>query len=117
MKKEFAMIKALPTPIQNMLSTGLIFMYTANVQGTMADLIIAKKYPDLKRKFVATPKIVPKDYLKKRCKYWNYFWCCHKLSLKIRIFFRNDQVSHGSLNIRCVHKYKASTEHVLYWRG
>ncbi|GEM_PF-661554 len=70
MKKEFAMIKALPTPIQNMLSTGLIFMYTANVQGTMADLIIAKKYPDLKRKFVATPKIVPKDYLKKRCKYW-----------------------------------------------
>lgn len=64
------MIKALPTPIQNMLSTGLIFMFTANVQGTMTDLIIAKKYPDLKKQFVATPKIVPKDYLEKRVEYW-----------------------------------------------
>lgn len=64
------MIKALPTPLQNMLSTGLIFMYTANIQGTMTDLIIAKKHPDLKEKFVATPKKIPSDYLAKRVEYW-----------------------------------------------
>ncbi|EKO3793784.1 hypothetical protein HAR83_003231 [Vibrio metschnikovii] len=64
------MIKEFPKPIQNMLWTGLIFMFTAKVQGTMTDLIISKKNPDLKKKFVATPKIVPRDYLKKRVEYW-----------------------------------------------
>ncbi|EKO5192591.1 hypothetical protein P0J08_004521, partial [Vibrio vulnificus] len=64
------MSKEFPKPIQNMLWTGFIFMLTAKVQGTMTDLIISKKYPDLKKKFVETPEIVPRDYLKKRVEYW-----------------------------------------------
>ena len=57
-------------PEENMINAGIIFMFTAWIQGQMSDLIIFKNNPDLIQPFIASPKVIPTPFSKIRVSYW-----------------------------------------------
>lgn len=57
-------------PEKNMVNAGIVFMFTAWIQGQMADLVIFKKNPNLIPDFVANPKRVPNEFHRIRVGYW-----------------------------------------------
>jgi len=58
------------TALENILNAGNVFMFTAWIQGQMADLVILKRNPHLIEGFVSSPKTIPNEYHKIRVKYW-----------------------------------------------
>jgi len=57
-------------PKENMVNAGIVFMFTAWLQGQMSDLIIFKKNPNLIPEFIENPKRVPSEFHKLRVTYW-----------------------------------------------
>jgi hypothetical protein len=57
-------------PEENMVNAGIVFMFTAWLQGQMADLTILSKNRHLIPSFVENPKRIPRDYHKIRVEYW-----------------------------------------------
>lgn len=57
-------------PEKNMVNAGIVFMFTAWLQGQMSDLIIFKKNPELIPDFIENPKRVPSEFSKLRVEYW-----------------------------------------------
>tara|TARA_R110002051_G_scaffold105688_2_gene178744 strand:+ start:386 stop:949 length:564 start_codon:yes stop_codon:yes gene_type:complete len=58
------------TPEKNMVNAGIIFMFTAWLQGQMSDLIIFKNNPNLISDFVKNPTRVPPEFYSIRVSYW-----------------------------------------------
>ena len=57
-------------PEENMVNAGIVFMFTAWIQGQMSDLIIFKKNSNLIPDFIANPKRVPGEFHQIRVSYW-----------------------------------------------
>lgn len=57
-------------PDENMVNAGIVFMFTAWLQGQMADLTILSKNKHLIPSFIENPKRVPSDFHKIRVEYW-----------------------------------------------
>lgn len=57
-------------PDENMVNAGIVFMFTAWLQGQMSDLIIFKNNPRLIPDFVANPERVPSQFHQIRVAYW-----------------------------------------------
>jgi len=57
-------------PEKNMVNAGIIFMFTAWLQGQMSDLIIFKNNPNLISDFVENPARVPPEFHSIRVSYW-----------------------------------------------
>lgn len=57
-------------PNENMVNSGIVFMFTAWVQGQMSDLIIFSKNKHLIAPFVENPKRVPNEFHRIRVQYW-----------------------------------------------
>ncbi|MEQ9547868.1 MAG: hypothetical protein RIK85_17855 [Marinobacter sp.] len=58
------------TPEKNMVNAGIIFMFTAWLQGQMSDLIIFKNNTNLISDFVKNPTRVPPEFHSIRVSYW-----------------------------------------------
>ncbi|WP_137973265.1 hypothetical protein [Pseudomonas sp. F(2018)] len=57
-------------PEDNMVKAGILFMFTAWLQGQMSDLIIFSQNKNLLPGFIATPDRVPNEFHKKRVEHW-----------------------------------------------
>lgn len=55
---------------ENMVNAGIFFMFTAWLQGQMADLTILSKNKNLIPSFLENPKRIPGGYHKIRAEYW-----------------------------------------------
>ena len=64
------------TPEENMRNAGIVFMFTAWIQGQMSDLVIFKKHPEFIQPFIETPNQIPAAFAKIRFRYWEK----HRLS-------------------------------------
>ena len=58
------------TPEENMRNAGIVFMFTAWIQGQMSDLVIFKKHPEFIQPFIETPNQIPAAFAKIRFRYW-----------------------------------------------
>ncbi len=56
-------------PEKNMVNAGIVFMFTAWLQGQMSDLVIFKQNPNLIPGFVENPSRVPNDFHRIRVSY------------------------------------------------
>lgn len=62
-------------PEENMVNAGIVFMFTAWIQGQMSDLIIFKNNPSLLPDFISSPERVPRKFHEIRVSYWEkQFW-------------------------------------------
>ncbi|HIF9106394.1 TPA: hypothetical protein ACX6QA_003370 [Photobacterium damselae] len=57
-------------PEKNIVNAGIIFMFTAWLQGQMSDLVIFKNNPNFVPDFVANPNRIPKEFHSVRVSYW-----------------------------------------------
>ncbi|ONF44574.1 hypothetical protein BTO32_06240 [Marinobacter lutaoensis] len=57
-------------PEKNMVNAGIVFMFTAWLQGQMSDLVIFKNNPGLLPEFIANPSRVPNEFHQIRVTYW-----------------------------------------------
>ena len=57
-------------PEKNMVNAGIVFMFTAWLQGQMSDLVIFKNNPDLLADFIDNPRRVPNAFHRVRVTYW-----------------------------------------------
>jgi hypothetical protein len=62
--------KMIEKPHDNIVNAGIVFMFTAWIQGQMSDLIIFRNNPSLIAPFVENPKRVPNEFHKIRVQYW-----------------------------------------------